>query len=96
MARNAGGSTLCTRKEIDRVAEAARAAGADVVVGTGGGTAIDTAKAVGHALGDIAIGRAATAEGETTHNMPFTVTPGTVADALLAGDAYARATAGKA
>ncbi|MFE0105254.1 glycerol dehydrogenase [Streptomyces sp. NPDC059009] len=43
----------------------------------------------------LAIGRAATAEGETTHNMPFTVTAEMVADALLAGDAYARATAGK-
>ncbi|MFJ8017704.1 glycerol dehydrogenase [Streptomyces sp. NPDC096339] len=46
---------LCTQKEIDRVAAAARAAGADVIVGIGGGTAIDTAKAVGHALDDIAV-----------------------------------------
>ncbi|MET3984608.1 glycerol dehydrogenase [Streptomyces sp. PvR034] len=46
---------LCTQREIDRVAAVARAAGADVVVGIGGGTAIDTAKAVGHALGDIAV-----------------------------------------
>lgn len=38
-----------------------------------------------------AIGRAATAEGETTHNMPFPVTPEMVADALIAGDSYARA-----
>lgn len=45
---------LCTRKEIDRVA-AATAAGADVIVGIGGGTAIDTAKAVGHALGAAAL-----------------------------------------
>ncbi|MEV7521105.1 glycerol dehydrogenase [Streptomyces sp. NPDC091371] len=46
---------LCTQKEIDRVAAAAKAVGADVIVGIGGGTAIDTAKAVGHALDDIAV-----------------------------------------
>ncbi len=46
---------LCTQKEIDRITAAAKDAGADVIVGIGGGTAIDTAKAVGHARGDIAV-----------------------------------------
>ncbi|WP_424217422.1 glycerol dehydrogenase (plasmid) [Streptomyces sp. BI20] len=44
----------------------------------------------------LAIGRAATVEGETTHNMPFPVSAAQVADALLAGDAYAKAQAGRA
>jgi glycerol dehydrogenase len=36
----------CTADEIDRLAEAARAAGADMIIGVGGGKAIDTAKGV--------------------------------------------------
>lgn len=36
----------CTAAEIDRMAAAARAAGSDVVVGLGGGKAIDTAKGI--------------------------------------------------
>ncbi len=38
-------------EEIDRVAEEARGAGADAVVGIGGGKTIDTAKAVAHPAG---------------------------------------------
>lgn len=41
----------CTAGEIDRLAAAARDAGADVIVGLGGGKAIDTAKGVRMALG---------------------------------------------
>ncbi|MCZ0736642.1 glycerol dehydrogenase [Phreatobacter sp. AB_2022a] len=41
----------CTAAEIDRMAAAAGAAGADVVVGLGGGKAIDTAKGVRIARG---------------------------------------------
>ncbi|MFG1211564.1 glycerol dehydrogenase [Xanthobacter flavus] len=40
----------CTAAEIDKLAAAARAAGADVVIGVGGGKAIDTAKGVRIAL----------------------------------------------
>ena len=42
---------ICSHREIDRITEVARAAGADVVVGVGGGTTLDTAKAVGHQAG---------------------------------------------
>ena len=38
-------------REIGRLAEAARRASSDVVAGAGGGKAIDTAKAVAHAIG---------------------------------------------
>ena len=41
----------CTAAEIDRVAEVARRAEVDAIVGLGGGTAIDTAKAAGHQAG---------------------------------------------
>lgn len=41
----------CSQSEIDRVGEAARMAGAEVIVGVGGGKTLDTAKAVAHALG---------------------------------------------
>lgn len=41
----------CTAGEIDRLSAAARQAGADVVLGVGGGKAIDTAKGVRMALG---------------------------------------------
>ncbi|MGW2014409.1 glycerol dehydrogenase [Streptomyces sp. NPDC001927] len=43
----------------------------------------------------LAIASAATAEGETTHNMPFALTPDMVMDSLVAADAYARAYAKK-
>jgi glycerol dehydrogenase len=41
----------CSRREIARVQGAAEREGASVVVGLGGGKAMDTAKAVGHAAG---------------------------------------------
>lgn len=41
----------CSSKEIDRVAEEAREAGADAIVGIGGGKTLDTAKAVAHPAG---------------------------------------------
>lgn len=41
----------CSAGEIDRLAAAARSAGAQVIVGVGGGKAIDTAKGVRMALG---------------------------------------------
>ena len=40
----------CTAGEIDRIAHLARMAGIDVVIGAGGGKAIDTAKGVRRAL----------------------------------------------
>jgi len=42
---------VCSHREIDRITEAARKAKADVVVGIGGGTTLDTAKAAGHQAG---------------------------------------------
>ena len=41
----------CSDTEIDRIAQAAKAAGADVIVGVGGGKVLDTAKAVAYKLG---------------------------------------------
>ena len=41
----------CSPEEIDRVAESAREAGADVIVGIGGGKTMDTAKSVAHPAG---------------------------------------------
>lgn len=41
----------CSPEEIDRVSEAASQAGADAVVGIGGGKVLDTAKAVAHPAG---------------------------------------------
>ena len=41
----------CSRREIERVQGAAEREAASVVVGLGGGKAMDTAKAVGHAAG---------------------------------------------
>jgi glycerol dehydrogenase len=41
----------CSRREIERVRGLAEREGAGVVVGLGGGKAMDTAKAVGHAAG---------------------------------------------
>lgn len=41
----------CSPAEIERVAAAARAEGADVIVGTGGGKALDTARAAAGRLG---------------------------------------------
>lgn len=41
----------CSSTEIDRVAEEARRAGADAIVGLGGGKTLDTAKAVAHPAG---------------------------------------------
>lgn len=41
----------CTRMSADEIAKKAVAFGAEVIVGTGGGRAIDTAKAVSHELG---------------------------------------------
>jgi glycerol dehydrogenase len=37
------------------------------------------------------VAKAATAPGETIHNMPFTVTPAMVVDAMVAADSYSRA-----
>ncbi len=44
------GVTECTKAKIDEVAGSAREAGADVIIGCGGGKAVDTAKAVGERL----------------------------------------------
>ncbi|PFG18479.1 glycerol dehydrogenase [Serinibacter salmoneus] len=41
----------CTAEQIDRIAERVRATGSDVLVGVGGGSAIDAAKAAGHIAG---------------------------------------------
>ena len=38
-----------------------------------------------------AVAKAATAPGETIHNMPFAVTPAMVVDAMVAADSYSRA-----
>jgi glycerol dehydrogenase len=37
------------------------------------------------------VAKAATAPGETIHNMPFPVTPAMVVDAMVAADSYSRA-----
>jgi glycerol dehydrogenase len=37
------------------------------------------------------VAKAATAPGETIHNMPFAVTPAMVVDAMVAADSYSRA-----
>lgn len=37
------------------------------------------------------VAKAATASGETIHNMPFAVTPQMVLDAMVAADAYSKA-----
>jgi glycerol dehydrogenase len=37
------------------------------------------------------VAKAATAQGETIHNMPFAVTPAMVVDAMVAADSYSRA-----
>ena len=42
---------VCSHREIDRITEVAREGSADVVVGVGGGTTLDTAKATGHQAG---------------------------------------------
>lgn len=42
---------VCSHREIDRIAEVARKGSADIVVGVGGGTTLDTAKAAGHQAG---------------------------------------------
>jgi glycerol dehydrogenase len=39
----------------------------------------------------LTVATAATAPGETIHNMPFSVTPGMVVDAMVAADSYSRA-----
>jgi glycerol dehydrogenase len=41
----------CSKREIDRLKDVARRDGASVIVGIGGGKAMDTAKAVGHQAG---------------------------------------------
>ena len=38
----------------------------------------------------MAVAKAACAENDTLHNMPFEVTPETVSSAILAADAYGR------
>ena len=40
----------CSDEEIERLTEIAKRRGCDVIIGTGGGKVIDTAKAVGHAV----------------------------------------------
>ena len=42
---------VCSHREIDRITEVARKGSADIVVGVGGGTTLDTAKAAGHQAG---------------------------------------------
>jgi glycerol dehydrogenase-like iron-containing ADH family enzyme len=42
---------VCSHREIDRITEAAKKAKADVVVGIGDGTTLDTAKAARHQAG---------------------------------------------
>jgi glycerol dehydrogenase len=42
---------ICSHREIDRITEVAKKGKADVVIGVGGGTTLDTAKAVGHQAG---------------------------------------------
>ena len=44
---------MCTRSGTDSLVEKARAFGAEVVVGVGGGSTIDSAKAVSHELGSL-------------------------------------------
>ncbi|MEI4472383.1 glycerol dehydrogenase [Frigidibacter sp. MR17.24] len=43
----------CSQAEIDRGVEAGTAAGAEIVIGIGGGKTLDTAKAVAHRLGGV-------------------------------------------
>jgi glycerol dehydrogenase-like iron-containing ADH family enzyme len=50
---------------------------------------LDLAKAGREQL--LTVATAATAPGETIHNMPFAVTPEMVVDAMVAADAYTRA-----
>ena len=45
----------CSDVEIERLTTVAKNAGADVIVGMGGGKVIDTAKAVGHAAGTMTV-----------------------------------------
>jgi glycerol dehydrogenase len=42
---------VCSHREIDRITEVARKGSADIVIGVGGGTTLDTAKAAGHQAG---------------------------------------------
>jgi len=48
-------SGMCTRESADELSKKAKTFGANIIVGTGGGRTIDTAKAVSHELGSFLV-----------------------------------------